>query len=44
MFGYKSAVPKVRLTTDRMVLRLVHDRDAHRLVLNELMKTTASGR
>jgi [ribosomal protein S5]-alanine N-acetyltransferase len=24
-------VPKVRLTTDRMVLRLVHDRDAHRL-------------
>lgn len=31
MFGYKSAVPKVRLTTDRMVLRLVHDRDAHRL-------------
>jgi len=31
MFGYKSATPRVRLTTDRMVLRLVHERDAHRM-------------
>jgi ribosomal-protein-alanine N-acetyltransferase len=31
MFGYRSAAPKVRLTTDRMVLRLVYERDAHRL-------------
>lgn len=31
MFGYKSATPSVRLTTDRMVLRLVHERDAHRM-------------
>ncbi len=28
MFGYRSNVPKVRLTTDRLVVRLVHDRDA----------------
>lgn len=27
MFGYRSNVPKVRLTTDRLVVRLVHDRD-----------------
>ena len=26
MFGYRSNVPKVRLTTDRLVVRLVHDR------------------
>ncbi len=32
MFGYRSNVPKVRLTTDRLVVRLVHDRDAWRLV------------
>lgn len=25
MFGYRSNVPKVRLTTDRLVVRLVHD-------------------
>ncbi|MGC6386917.1 ribosomal protein S5-alanine N-acetyltransferase [Ewingella sp. S1.OA.A_B6] len=31
MFGYKSATPRVRLTTDRMVLRLVHERDAQRM-------------
>ena len=31
MFGYRSASPKVRLTTDRMVVRLVHERDAYRL-------------
>ncbi|VFS82355.1 ribosomal-protein-S5-alanine N-acetyltransferase [Kluyvera cryocrescens] len=31
MFGYRSSVPKIRLTTDRMVVRLVHDRDAWRL-------------
>lgn len=31
MFGYRSNVPKVRLTTDRLVVRLVHDRDARRL-------------
>ena len=31
MFGYRSNVPKVRLTTDRLVTRLVHDRDAWRL-------------
>ncbi|GAB2930757.1 ribosomal protein S5-alanine N-acetyltransferase [Hafnia psychrotolerans] len=31
MFGYKSATPRVRLTTDRMVVRLVHERDAHRM-------------
>jgi ribosomal-protein-alanine N-acetyltransferase len=30
MFGYRSNVPKVRLTTDRLVV-LVHDRDAWRL-------------
>ncbi len=28
MFGYRSNVPKVRLTTDRLVVRPVHDRDA----------------
>ncbi len=31
MFGYRSNVPKVRLTTDRLVVRLVYDRDAWRL-------------
>ena len=31
MFGYRSASPKVRLTTDRMVVRLVNERDAYRL-------------
>ncbi|KEY57934.1 ribosomal protein S5-alanine N-acetyltransferase [Serratia sp. DD3] len=31
MFGYRSASPKVRLTTDRLVVRLVYERDAHRL-------------
>lgn len=31
MFGYKSAVPKVQLATDRMVLRLAHERDSHRM-------------
>ncbi len=31
MFGYRSNVPKVRLTTDRLVVRLVHERDARRL-------------
>ena len=31
MFGYRSNVPKVRLTTDRMIVRLVYDRDAWRL-------------
>lgn len=28
MFGYRSNVPKVRLTTDRLVVRLVHDRES----------------
>lgn len=31
MFGYRSALPKVRLTTDRLTVRLVHERDAYRL-------------
>ncbi|OCQ53022.1 putative ribosomal N-acetyltransferase YdaF [Photorhabdus australis subsp. thailandensis] len=31
MFGYRSTLPKVRLITDRMVLRLVYERDAYRL-------------
>jgi ribosomal-protein-alanine N-acetyltransferase len=31
MFGYRTAAPKVRLTTDRMVVRLLYERDAHRL-------------
>lgn len=31
MFGYHTATPKVHLTTDRMSLRLVHERDAYRL-------------
>ncbi len=31
MFGYRSAGPRVRLTTDRLVVRLVHERDAWRL-------------
>lgn len=31
MFGYHNSGPKVRLTTDRLVVRLVHDRDAYRL-------------
>lgn len=31
MFGYHNSGPKVRLITDRMVVRLVHDRDAYRL-------------
>ncbi|EOS96651.1 ribosomal protein S5-alanine N-acetyltransferase [Erwinia tracheiphila] len=31
MFGYRSAVPKARLTTDRLVVRLVCEHDAWRL-------------
>lgn len=31
MFGYRSNTPKARLTTDRMVVRLVQDNDAWRL-------------
>ncbi|SFM91624.1 ribosomal-protein-alanine N-acetyltransferase [Izhakiella capsodis] len=31
MFGYRLAAPKVRLTTDRLVVRLVHECDAWRL-------------
>jgi len=31
MFGYRNNVPKVRLVTDRMVVRLVYERDAWRL-------------
>ncbi|GKX53163.1 ribosomal protein S5-alanine N-acetyltransferase [Budvicia aquatica] len=31
MFGYRSNVPKVSLTTDRMVVRLANERDAYRL-------------
>ncbi len=28
LFGYRSNVPKVRLTTDRLVVRLVHNSNA----------------
>lgn len=38
MFGYRSNVPKVRLTTDRLVVRLVHDRDAWRLASGGLLR------
>lgn len=31
MFGYRNNVPKVRLITDRLVVRLVYERDAWRL-------------
>lgn len=31
MFGYRNHGPKVRLTTDRMIVRLVHERDAWHL-------------
>ncbi|MGX9276765.1 ribosomal protein S5-alanine N-acetyltransferase [Pantoea ananatis] len=31
MFGYRSAALRVRLTTERLVVRLVHERDAWRL-------------
>lgn len=31
MFGYRQASPKVRLVTTRLVVRLVHERDAYRL-------------
>ncbi|AIJ09843.1 MULTISPECIES: ribosomal protein S5-alanine N-acetyltransferase [Edwardsiella] len=31
MFGYGNAGPRVRLTTDRLIVRLVNERDAHRL-------------
>lgn len=31
MFGYRSTTPRVRLTTDRLVVRLAHERDAWRL-------------
>ncbi len=31
MFGYHLATPKIRLTTSRMSLRLLHDRDAYRM-------------
>ncbi|AOV97242.1 ribosomal-protein-alanine acetyltransferase [Edwardsiella hoshinae] len=31
MFGYGNTGPKVHLTTDRLVVRLVGERDAHRL-------------
>ena len=33
MFGYRSAGPRVRLTTDRLVVRLVHERDAERAIV-----------
>ncbi|OTA19562.1 alanine acetyltransferase [Xenorhabdus beddingii] len=31
MFGYRSTSPKIRFITDRMVVRLVYERDAYRL-------------
>lgn len=31
MFGYSHSGPKVRLTTDRLIVRLVDERDAYRL-------------
>ncbi|MCT8341858.1 MULTISPECIES: ribosomal protein S5-alanine N-acetyltransferase [Photorhabdus] len=31
MFGYRSTLPKVRLITERMVVRLVYERDTYRL-------------
>lgn len=31
MFGYRMLAPKVRLITNRMVVRLINDKDAHRL-------------
>ncbi|WP_340610293.1 ribosomal protein S5-alanine N-acetyltransferase [Xenorhabdus bharatensis] len=31
MFGYRSTSPKVRFITDRMIVRLVYERDAYRL-------------
>lgn len=31
MFGYRSNVPKVRLVTDRIVIRLTYERDNYRL-------------
>lgn len=31
MFGYRNPAPKIRLITDRMVVRLVYERDALRL-------------
>lgn len=31
MFGYRSNVPKVSLTTDRLIVRLANERDAYRL-------------
>lgn len=31
MFGYRSGVPKITLMTERMIVRLVHERDNYRL-------------
>lgn len=31
MFGYRAASPKVRLVTDRLVVRLANERDDYRL-------------
>lgn len=42
MFGYRSNVPKVRLTTDRLVVRLVHERDAWRLASGRLLRGKSS--
>lgn len=43
MFGYRSNVPKVRLTTDRLVVRLVHDRDAWRIITQRIAISSSPG-
>ncbi len=42
MFGYRSNVPKVRLTTDRLVVRLVHDRDL-RIITQRIAISSSPG-
>lgn len=43
MFGYRSNVPKVRLTTDRLVVRLVHERDAWRTITQKIAISSSPG-
>lgn len=31
MFGYRAASPRVQLTTDRLIVRLIHERDSYRM-------------
>nr|MBA2816694.1 ribosomal-protein-S5-alanine N-acetyltransferase [Candidatus Pantoea persica] len=43
MFGYRSAAPRVRLTTDQLVVRLVHERDAWRITTPKTARSSNPG-